>query len=237
MGNVFELLIVWAGGGIFVASLAYCAYSYVFPWSVPIRVAPFSVFGLGGGWPAFVFDAALLSVFAIHHSVFARDGVKTWLSLLIPERLLRSVYVWIASILLIAVCALWQPIGTDVYQTPGGWKIAHALIQVLGLGLIAASVRSIDPLELAGIRRSSLAGALQTAGPYRIVRHPLYFGWALAVFGAAHMTGDRLAFATITVAYLIAAIPLEERSLTAVFGSEYETYTRRVRWRMFPYVY
>ena len=74
-------------------------------------------------------------------------------------------------------------------------------------------------------------------GPYRIVRHPLYFGWALAVFGAAHMTGDRLAFATITVAYLIAAISLEERSLTAVFGPEYENYARHVRWRMFPYVY
>ena len=237
MGNAFELLIVWAGGGMFVTSLAYCAYSYIVRWSVPIREAPFSVVGLGSGWPALVFDAALLSVFAIHHSVFARDGVKAWLSRMIPERLLRSFYVWIASILLIAVCALWQPIGTDVYQAPGGWKIAHALIQVLGLGLIAASVRSIDPLELAGIRRSLLAGTLQTAGPYRIVRHPLYFGWALAVFGAAHMTGDRLAFATITVAYLIAAISLEERSLTAVFGPEYENYARHVRWRMFPYVY
>jgi len=82
-----------------------------------------------------------------------------------------------------------------------------------------------------------MAGALQTAGPYRIVRHPLYFGWALAVFGAAHMTGDRLAFATITVAYLIAAIPLEERSLAEVFGPDYGNYKRHVRWRMFPYVY
>jgi protein-S-isoprenylcysteine O-methyltransferase Ste14 len=237
MGNVFELLIVWAGGGVFVASLAYCAYSYVFPWSEPFRQAPFSGAGLGGGWAALVFDAALLSVFAIHHSVFARDGVKTWLSRVIPERLLRSFYVWIASLLLIAVCALWQPLGTDIYHTADGWKIVHTLIQVLGLGLIAASVRSIDPLELAGIRRSSLAGALQTTGPYRIVRHPLYFGWSLAVFGAAHMTGDRLAFATITVAYLIAAIPLEERSLTAFFGPAYDNYRRHVRWRMFPYVY
>src|SRR5262245_2342444 len=237
MGYAFELLIVWAGGGLFVASLAYCAYSYVVPWSVPIREAPFSVVGPGGGWPALLFDAALLSVFATHHSVFARDRVKGWLSRMIPEPLLRSFYVWIASILLIAVCALWQPIGTDVYQTPGGWRVVHALLQVLGLGLIAASVRSIDPLELAGIRRSSPGGALQTAGPYRIVRHPLYFGWALAVFGAAHMTGDRLAFATITVAYLIAAIPLEERSLTEVFGPEYENYKRHVKWRMFPYVY
>jgi protein-S-isoprenylcysteine O-methyltransferase Ste14 len=193
--------------------------------------------GLGAGWPALAFDAALVSVFAFHHSLFARERVKTWLSRTIPERLLRSFYVWIASLLLITVCALWQPLGADIYHTPSGWTIAHTIVQVLGLCLIAASVRSIDPLELAGIRRSSSAGALQTAGPYRIVRHPLYLGWALAVFGAAHMTGDRLAFAAITVAYLIAAIPLEERSLTAFFGPEYDSYKRHVRWRMFPYVY
>ena len=42
--------------------------------------------------------------------------------------------------------------------------------------------------------------ALQISGPYRLVRHPLYLGWLLAVFGAAHMTGDRLMFAAISPA-------------------------------------
>jgi protein-S-isoprenylcysteine O-methyltransferase Ste14 len=59
----------------------------------------------------------------------------------------------------------------------------------------------------------------------------------LAAFGAAHMTGDRLAFAAISSTYLVMAIPLEERSLLRAFGGAYTDYTRRVRWRVVPYLY
>ena len=96
---------------------------------------------------------------------------------------------------------------------------------------------TIDPLELAGIKPLSARDSLQIAGPYRWVRHPLYLGWLLAVFGAAHLTADRLAFAAITTAYLCVAIPWEERSLLRMFGESYARYQRSVRWRMIPYVY
>ncbi len=69
------------------------------------------------------------------------------------------------------------------------------------------------------------------------MRHPLYLGWTLVVFGAAAMTGDRLGFAAITTLYLMLAIPWEERSLRAAFGSDYERYIRQVRWRMIPFIY
>jgi methanethiol S-methyltransferase len=59
----------------------------------------------------------------------------------------------------------------------------------------------------------------------------------LVVFGAAAMTGDRLAFAIITSLYLVVAIPWEERSLERVFGDSYRRYRREVRWRVLPYVY
>jgi methanethiol S-methyltransferase len=113
----------------------------------------------------------------------------------------------------------------------------HAAIQVAGLWLIAASVGVIDPLELAGIRSCTRPAGLQVRGPYRLVRHPLYFGWVLMVFGAATMTFDRLVFAVMTTIYLIVAIPWEERSLDRVFGDEYHRYKARVRWRMIPYIY
>jgi protein-S-isoprenylcysteine O-methyltransferase Ste14 len=103
--------------------------------------------------------------------------------------------------------------------------------------LIARSVALIDGLELAGIKPHTASEALHVEGPYRWVRHPLYLGWLLAVFGAAHMTIDRLTFAVITSTYVVVAVPLEERSLVNVFGEQYTQYVRRVRWRLVPYIY
>jgi protein-S-isoprenylcysteine O-methyltransferase Ste14 len=239
MTERFERLFLWTGGAIFVASLMFCAYSYLVTWAVPFR-APFVVIGRHideAGWTAFAFNATMLSVFAVHHSLFARDRVKTFLARAIPERLLRSVYVWTASLLLIGACALWQPIRFEVYQTFGAQRVLHVVVQLVGLWLIGQSVRSIRALELAGIHGRHTVSELQTTGPYGVVRHPIYLGWVLAVFGAAHMTGDRLAFAVITSAYLVLAIPLEERSLMAAFGPKYQAYTRETRWRLVPFLY
>jgi methanethiol S-methyltransferase len=219
---------VWVGGALFVASLAWCLWWYAMILGEP---AP------GGGWPAFVADVLLVAIFAAHHSVCARAPVKTLLTRRVPVSLLRSVYVWIASTLLIVVCLAWQRIGGTPYSVAGWRADAHAGVQLAGLALIAWSVAGIDPLELAGIRDERQRSGLQTAGPYAWVRHPLYFGWVLAVFGAAHMTGDRLAFAGITTLYLMIAVPLEERSLVRSFGDDYRRYQHRVRWRIVPYLY
>ena len=218
---------MWAGGIVFVGSLAFCAYSYMVRWAVAREV----------DWAAILFDAIVFSVFVLHHSLFARTPAKVWLARLAPERLLRSVYVWIASLLLVAVCVLWKPIGGIVYRHIGWIGAGHAFVQLVGVWLIAQSVRTIDALELAGIRSQSDAAGLQVAGPYRLVRHPLYLGWILVTFGAARMTADRLVFAAITTLYLVLAVPWEERSLRAAFGSDYERYTRQVRWRVIPFIY
>jgi protein-S-isoprenylcysteine O-methyltransferase Ste14 len=224
-------LFVWLGGAMFAGSLAFCGWSYLVTWSAPLGR------GYLDGWRAVAADAALFSVFAMHHSVLAREGVKARLARSIPERLLRSVYVWIASALFILVCALWQPTGADFYRVTGPRAAAHAAVQLAGLWLIAWSVRTIDPLELAGIHDPVTRSTLQITGPYRWVRHPLYLGWMLAAFGAAHMTGDRLAFAAITSIYLVLAVPWEERSLRRAFDGDYETYARHVTWRIIPFVY
>ena len=74
----------------------------------------------------------------------------------------------------------------------------------------------IDPLELAGIRQvfgRVRPPAFTVFGPYRLVRHPIYFGWALMTFGTPLMTGTRLSFAVISTAYLMLAIPFEERGV------------------------
>ncbi len=221
-------IFAWLGGGLFVTSLAWCAWWYV----ARLGASP-----AGAGLPALLADAALVTAFALHHSVFARTAVKARVTRLVPAALERSVYVWTASALLILVCTLWRPIGGTLYDVTGWRAAAHAGVQILGVWLIARAVAGIDPLELAGIRGQATHGGLQTAGPYSWVRHPLYLGWVIALFGAAHMTGDRLAFATFTTFYLMIAVSWEERSLVNTFGDEYRRYQRRVRWRVVPYVF
>ena len=219
---------VWLGGASFVLALTVCAWSYAF---VMGRPAP------SAGSPALLVDAALFTLFALHHSLFARERIKDAIARFVPASLLRSLYVWIASALLILACALWQPIGGEVYAASGLLAVALVAVQLTGLWIIVRGVARIDPLELAGIRPAAQSEGLQVTGPYHWVRHPLYLGWLLMVFGAPHMTGDRLAFAAITTAYLVAAIPWEERSLRRTFGEDYARYMRAVKWRMIPFIY
>jgi protein-S-isoprenylcysteine O-methyltransferase Ste14 len=219
---------VWLGGALFAASLSVCAFTYLI---VLGRPAPFA------GWPAVAVDAALITIFALHHTVFARERVKDAVARRFPPPLIRSLYVWIASGLLLLVCALWRAVGGDLYRAPGILALALTASQIAGFLITARAVARIDPLELAGIHPARQVEGLQVTGPYRWVRHPLYLGWALMVFGAAHMTGDRLAFAVLTTLYLVVAIPLEERSLRRLFGDDYTRYMRAVRWRMIPFIY
>jgi protein-S-isoprenylcysteine O-methyltransferase Ste14 len=226
-----ERAFVWIGGALFVGALAFCTWWYLVPLgrAMPAR-----------GARALVTDAGLITMFALHHSVFARDRIKQRIARVIPDRLVRSFYVWTASALLIVVCLVWRPLGGTVYFVDTPASLLFVAVQLAGLWLIAQSVRAIDALELAGIRRgagASPSDALQIEGPYGLVRHPVYLGWMLAVFAHPHMTGDRFAFALLTSAYLVIAIPWEERSLRDAFGGAYERYQDQVRWRVIPFLY
>src|SRR5919198_1251333 len=126
----FDRAFVWAGGALFVASLATCAYSYFVSFAASL---PFA------GWRPVAWNAAIFAVFAGHHSLFARERANDWLRM-IPPSLRRSVYVWIASLLLVLVCAAWRPVGGDVYRASGASSLAHAAVQLVGFWLIARAV-------------------------------------------------------------------------------------------------
>jgi hypothetical protein len=171
----------WLGGGIFVGALALCGYSYVVVWA---RSAPFDS-------GAIAIDFALFTAFAAHHSVFAREPVKRGLVKLVPEGLLRSVYVWMASLLLILVCVGWRPVGGDVYHVHGWWALAHAAVQLAGVLIIASAVRASMPSNSPAFDPMSgtihCKSAARTAGAA-----PALSRLADGDLGAAHMTGDRL---------------------------------------------
>ena len=220
---------------LFVASLAYFGIWYL------------TSFGAAGtaenGLAAISFDVTLFTLFALHHSVFARLRVRQWIARTLAPELERSVYVWIASLLFLAVCALWRPIPGVAWQVgpPAVWALWA--LQATGLWLTLRSAVILDIRELAGIPKPApdLPGTdvaeFKTTGPYGWVRHPIYSGWFLFVWCAAPMTMTRLVFAAVSCAYLLVAIPLEERTMRAAAGNAYERYMAQVRWRLVPGVY
>jgi protein-S-isoprenylcysteine O-methyltransferase Ste14 len=67
-------------------------------------------------------------------------------------------------------------------------------------------------------------------GPYRFVRHPIYSGLLVALFGSLLVIGTGqavLGFGLVMVSILI-KISREEAALRAHFGEAYEEYVRKV---------
>jgi methanethiol S-methyltransferase len=229
----------WAGGALFVAALVYFLFSYsiTFGEIVEGKAAPGTI----------AFDLVLFSAFAVHHSIFARDAVRAFVRRVVVAPLERSVYVWVASLMLIGVCYAWRPVAGLAWQIPSPWNWAMVPVQLLAVWLTLRAAAVIDGLELAGIRQVLNSKSqipipksqmeFKTEGPYGWVRHPIYLGWILLVFAVGTMTMTRLVFASISSVYILIAIPFEERTLRAHSGGGYDDYIQRVRWKLIPYIY
>lgn len=220
----------WAGGAVFVASLGYLIYFYAIVLASPAG----DVTRAGRNATQ---NLALFTAFALHHSVLARSGAKARVNRLVPPRYERSLYVWVASLLLIGVCLLWQPLPGVAYAVGNWWRLPFWALQMCGALLTTRAAGAIDPLELAGIRQTTGPASndnLKIRGPFLVVRHPIYLGWMMMVFLTPTMTINRLLFATISSAYLVLAIPWEEKSLVAAHGLRYQEYQQAVRWRVIP---
>ena len=88
--------------------------------------------------PAFTFaviNFLLFTLFAAHHSLFARTGIKRWIASRVPPELERSTYVWIASLLLILVWIAWRPLPGVAYVHYG--RSGHRALADRARGLLA----------------------------------------------------------------------------------------------------
>jgi protein-S-isoprenylcysteine O-methyltransferase Ste14 len=233
------------GAGLFVLSLSYFVYRY---WTAfgaradpPFHTAPL------------VWNVVLFSAFALHHSVFARDPVRRRVTHALGP-LERSFYVWVASLLFIAVCKLWLPVAGMMWELGEAARLALLLGQFVGIAFSLYSAAVIDIWELAGIRQlnsqlptsnfqprptpnAQKVPEFKASGPYGLVRHPIYLGWFLIVFSVGTMTMTRFVFAVVSCAYVLIAIPFEERSLRQSSRGAYDRYMQKVPWKLVPGLY
>jgi protein-S-isoprenylcysteine O-methyltransferase Ste14 len=181
-------------------------------------------------------NALLLGLFALQHSIMARQWFKAAWTRIVPIPVERSTYVLFSCVALFLLFWKWQPMGSviwNVSNTPG--RLALYGLYATGWLTVLATTLLIDHFDLFGLRqvwlylrrRPYTSPGFRTPGPYRYVRHPLYVGWLLVFWSAPLMTSAHLFFAIATTTYILIAIQLEERDLIH-FHKEYVDYRRQV---------
>ncbi len=186
---------------------------------------------------ALVVDIVLMLVFALQHSVMARPAFKRWWTKIVPKSVERSTYVLFASLALSLLCWQWRPIPEVIWQVSNAYAaMALTALGVVGWLIVLGSSFLINHFELFGLHQvvNNLGGKpmpathFKTPGFYKIVRHPLYLGFIIAVWATPVMTAGHLLFAATITGYVFIGIALEEHDLIAVFGDEYRRYRQRV---------
>jgi protein-S-isoprenylcysteine O-methyltransferase Ste14 len=197
------------------------------PWLVPSADV-----GSGMAWPlAVAWNALLITIFCLQHSLVARAGVKRAIAAVMPEPLERATYVHAANIAGILVILLWQPVPVVL------WDIDNDILKTVlwiafGIGwlLLFVAALSIDLLELLGIRqawawfsrRQPAPLVLKTNWLYRYIEHPMYVGVVLGFWMTPLMTVGHAALAAQLTLYIAIAMSFERRDLRGRFGAPYD---------------
>jgi len=174
-------------------------------------------------------------IYYVLHSVLAATSVKLFFNKIFGKlfrfyRLGYSIFVTITLIILLKYqYSFFSPTLIDV---PLLKYFSMALLVVPGAWIMFISVKKYF-LLLSGIRsvyQASPKAELKVNGIHRFVRHPLYSGTILFVWGLFFvfpMLNNWIAVLLLT-GYVLIGIGFEEKKLIREFGKQYENYKSKI---------
>ncbi len=186
---------------------------------------------------AILVDFALIALFGVQHSVMARPAFKKRLEAVLPQSVERSTFVLAASLALIVLYWQWRPLPQVLWsvQSPAA-QTASWTVMAAGFAIVLLSSFVIDHFDLFGLRQVwlGLVGRAYSHPPfqvtyfYKFIRHPIYLGLLLGIWGTPRMTLGHLLFAIGMSDYILIGIHYEERDLEMFIGEDYRRYKKRV---------
>ncbi len=229
-GKTASLLLVAGayglGGGGMAAWLGFIFWG---PW---IRLTPH--IGIAGG---LLVDALLCLLFFSQHSIMVRRRFRLWLTRTVRTELHGALYASASGACLLLLVSFWQPAGPSL-GTPPVW-IRWTMAGVFFLAAAGAwwGARALGEFDALGVKpalgifdrhRSEAPMVLTVRGPYRWVRHPLYFLSLVIIWSGPVYTFDRMLHNLLWSVWIVIGAHNEERDLVACFGDAYRSYRQSV---------
>ncbi|WP_220100745.1 methyltransferase family protein [Chitinophaga oryzae] len=133
---------------------------------------------------------------------------------------------------------LYLPLLTGARLLPAWWSLqaTGVLLCIAGIGLCIWS-RLLLGVNWSGGVAAKRDHELVTKGPYRVVRHPIYTGFLMALTGTSLVTGGGAAIVVTVVCALglYLKITREETLLNELFPGAYAAYRQRTR-KLIPFL-
>lgn len=185
---------------------------------------------------ALLIDTGLSLLFFIQHSLMIRKSFRRKVTRFVPEAYYSAVYGIVSGLAVMVVILFWQKTNTSLVEINGALFWILRLLFGVAVGGFYWGVSSLgyfDPFGRRAITRhlrstKPKSMPFSVRGPYRWVRHPLYFFTLVMIWTCPHLTADRLLFNVLWSIWLVVGSILEERDLIKEFGSEYREYQSKV---------
>jgi protein-S-isoprenylcysteine O-methyltransferase Ste14 len=145
-------------------------------------------------------------------------------------------FVWVIIWIILVTWFVPDLIDERIVPAGIGFTIAGLLITIVGLAF-AIWARVHLGKNWSGMPVIRKEHSLTRTGPYRFVRHPIYSGLILGLFGTAIGIGYVWIFCCVILVFVLFVIKfrMEEQFLVDEFGEEYVRYKKEVK-ALIPYV-